>query len=163
MNCWQFLMMWVEIAVTVRSMMTGTSITVIPIASVTIPITAIVLFAIDSWMMCMSNFLNNGIETIVIIGCVLNQTSCAVRFLKFVSTFEFELLIDEAIWIWLISRISYTFNNSAMTTFPLFFVVSGMCIFYSIFEFIIWLMLCVKLYINYKCETIWKLSSNYTW
>lgn len=63
-----------------------------------------------------SNLFDDGLESIVLIGCVLNNANCAIGLVQTV----------------------FALHNITVTNFPLTFMVSRVGVFDSIFEFVLW-------------------------
>lgn len=76
--------------------------------------TTMITMGITSWVVSMSTAVNNSVETIVFVGSVVNGTDCAVWFNEGVRSFDYITIAG----------------------FMLRFLVTGMGIFYSIFEFV---------------------------
>lgn len=89
--------MSVHMAVTVTAIEAAVVATSNSDATVAVSEAQIVVLGIDLRMMGMANLLDDRIETVVLVGSVLNDARCAVRLLKRVSTYfgkqggEFEM------------------------------------------------------------------------
>lgn len=69
----------------------------------------------NNWMMSMADFLNNGIESMNFVRCVIDNAFCAIR-------------LHQAVW---------AFDLIAMAVFPCLFVITRMQILYGISKLVI--------------------------
>lgn len=140
-------MMMFLMQIIVASCMTVSSMM---LATVSMLIGASIMFGIHLWMMSMTDFLDDSIETVMFVRCVLNDTSGAIRLLQLVSACELIYLIyyfcyhkkahfARAFFVAVhnLRHLStITFNEITITRFPLFLVVAGVMIVHTIVEFI---------------------------
>jgi hypothetical protein len=77
---------------------------------------SLVAMSMDLWMMSFSDFLDDGIESVMLVGSVRNDACCAISFVQSV----------------------FAFHDISVSDFPLAFVVASVRIFHSIFEFVFW-------------------------
>lgn len=75
--CTRWLMVLLNAAVAAGTMtMTISTLSIRCSMTSTIP-----MFSVHLWMMCMTDFLYDGIETVVFVGCIFNNSSGTVWFL----------------------------------------------------------------------------------